>query len=76
MNKSYFLSLVALLLTGCAGNPSSNGSSLNPSSSTGFDGKYSKGELVYTFEQNTPVSHENEEIEITVEQLKDHLFKV
>ena len=72
MNKSYFLSLVALLLTGCAGNPSSNGSSLNPSSSTGFDGKYSKGELVYTFEQKTPVSHENEEIEITVEQLKDH----
>ena len=72
MKKLYFLSLAALLLTACASNPSSN------ASSTGFDGKYAKGELIYTFEQKTPASHENEEIEITVEQLKDHklIYKI
>ena len=72
MKKLYFLSLAALLLAACASNPSSN------ASSTGFDGKYAKGELIYTFEQKTPASHENEEIEITVEQLKDHklIYKI
>ena len=68
--KKFILPIIAILLTGCASsNPSTSSST---ASSFNANGKYARGELVYTYDSSNRVLNLEKGIDIVINQLSDH----